>query len=165
MPTVPRGRRRDAEPPAPSTVRSTALRLLGRRDLTRSELIARLTDRGYLTDDIELAVTRLAEERFLDDRRTALAHARTASKVKGRGRVRIRRELEARGVSSDLIKDALDQVPPDDDLEAVRRFLARKGVTATPDPAERRRLFQQLVRRGFSIELVSKALKYRPDEE
>ncbi len=158
-------RRGDAEPPPSSTVRTTALRLLGRRDLTRSELITRLTDRGYLTEDIEPAVARLAEERFLDDRRTALAHARSASKIKGRGRVRIRRELEARGVPKDLIQEALDQISPDDDLATLRRFLARKGVTEKPEPAERRRLFQQLVRRGFSIDLVSKVLRYAPDEE
>lgn len=160
-----RGRRRDAEPPAPSTLRGTALRLLGRRDLTRAELTTRLTDRGYQPDDIEPALARLVEERFLDDRRTALAHARTASRIKGRGRVRIGRELEARGVSRDLIHEALDQISPNDDMETLRRFLVRKGVTSRPDPAVRRRLFQQLVRRGFSIDLVSRALKYRPDEE
>jgi regulatory protein len=146
-------------------VRGAALKLLSRRDLTRAELTARLLDRGYLGDDVEPAVTRLAGERFLDDRRTALAHARTSSKIKGRGRVRIGRELEARGVSKDLIREALNQISPDEDLETIRRFLRRKGVTALPAPAERRRLFQQLVRRGFSIDLVSKALRYRPDEE
>lgn len=162
---MPQGRRREAEPPAPSTVRGAALKLLGRRDLTRAELTTRLLDRGYLTDDIEPALTRLGEERFLDDRRTALAHARTASKIKGRGRVRIGRELEARGVAKNLIQEALNQISPDEDLDTVRRFLARKGITSPPEPAERRRLFQQLVRRGFSIDLVSKALRYRPDEE
>ena len=51
--------------------------------------------------------------------------------------------------------------------DAIDRFLARKRVSADPSPDERRRLFQQLLRRGFDTGEILKALKKRgaePDE-
>ena len=134
--------------------------MLGRRDLTRAEIRTRLLERGHDLGAVEAAVERLADTSAIDDRRTALAHVRTASRVKGRGRLRIQRELEARGVSKALAREALDQIPPDDDAALIARFVARKaGRTGTGTPAGRRRLFQQLLRRGFSAEMIAKALK------
>jgi regulatory protein len=134
--------------------------MLGRRDLTRAEIRMRLLERGHDQEAVETALERLADGQLLDDRRTALAHVRTASRVKGRGRLRIQRELEARGISKALAREALDQISPDDDAALIARFVARKAGRAGSDtPAGRRRLLQQLLRRGFSAETISKALK------
>ena len=149
-------------PTSPSdNVRFAALRLLGRRDLTRAELTTRLIDRGYPADEVEAAVDRLVAGSSVDDRRTALAHVRTASRIKGRGRLRIQRELTARGIARDIVEEALRELNPDDDMQAIRRFLSKKRVTGRPSPAERQRLFQQLLRRGFHSSLIAKALSVR----
>jgi regulatory protein len=133
--------------------------MLGRRELSRTELTARLIARGFTRDDVETAVERLSDNRSLDDRRAAFAHVHTASRLKGRGRLRIQRELEARGFSRDLTREALADLPPDDDLKAIKRFLERKGRPMDETPAGRRRLFNQLLRRGFSAAMISRALK------
>jgi SOS response regulatory protein OraA/RecX len=127
--------------------------------LSRAELTARLIDRGFIRDDVEAALDRLAESQALDDRRAAFAHVRTASRLKGRGRRRIQHELEARGFSRDVVREALAEIPPDDDLDAIRRFVDRKRRTLDDTPQGRRRLFNQLVRRGFSAEMISRVLK------
>jgi regulatory protein len=139
--------------------------MLGRRELTRAELIERLVDRGYEKDAATSAVDALAADGSVDDRRTAFAHVRSASRIKGRGRLRIQRELEARGITKSLAREALEQISNDDDLNAVRRFLSRKRVSSSssPSPAERRRLFQQLLRKGFPADLIAKVLR-EPDE-
>jgi regulatory protein len=127
--------------------------------LSRAELTARLIDRGFLPDEVEAAVERLAESKSLDDRRAASAYVRTASRLKGRGRLRIQRELDARGFSRDVVREALAEIPPDGDLDAIRRFVDRKQRTLDGTPAGRRRLFNQLLRRGFSAAMISKVLK------
>jgi regulatory protein len=160
---MPRGRRPRETPPA-DPVRLTALRLVGRRDLTRVELASRLADRGYPPEAIDAAVAELIRMGAVDDRRTAFAHVRTASRIKGRGRLRIRRELEARGIDSRLIHEALDQVSADEDRQAITRFLARKSSARDTTPNGRRRLFQQLLRRGFPADLIAKTLKGAPDD-
>jgi regulatory protein len=154
----------DAAPPTTSA-RLVALRLLGRREYSTSELTRKLTDRGYDADEIERVVATLLEERVLDDRRVAEAHVRTASRIKGRGAVRIRRELEARGIASSLVHEVTAALSTDDQLTAIAGVIARKGGGKPLDPALRRRLFLHLLRRGFAADLVSKAMKYKPQDE
>jgi regulatory protein len=158
------GRDVPATPPS-GTPRLAALRLLGRRDYSAQELMTRLTDRGYPIADVQAAIEQLTTDRAIDDRRTAFAHVRQAARIKGRGTHRIRRELEARGIPAAIVRDALEQLSPDDDAAAIKRFLARKHRPGPLDPAERRRLFQQLLRRGFPAALIGRTLNFDlPDE-
>ena len=145
--------------PPPSSIRSAALRLLTRRDYTSLELRDKLIDRGYLADDVDALLSDLTTRGLLDDRRAAEAHARTASRIKGRGRVRIARELEARGIARSVITDLVAELPASDEAAAIARFIERKRLPKRLDPAARRRLFQQLLRRGFPVDAISKALR------
>jgi len=145
--------------------RLAALRLLGRRDFSAAELITRLVDRGYPADEVRAAVDQLTADGAVDDRRTAFAHVRTAARIKSRGRERIRRELEARGIAAADIRDALAQVTTDDDLEAIQRLLVRRRVPRPVPRDMRRRLFQQLLRRGFPPALVARVLDFDPTDE
>jgi regulatory protein len=139
--------------------------LLARRDYTASEITQRLLDRGYAVDDVGPAVATLTDDGTIDDRRTALAHVRTAARIKGRGALRIRRELEARGIAPLLVREALDQLSPDDDLLAIQRLLERRRVPRPIPADQRRRLFQQCLRRGFPADLVARALAFDPTDE
>jgi regulatory protein len=142
-------------------VRGAALGLLGRRDYTVAELTQTLVFRGYSQDEVDALVRDLVADRTLDDRRIAVAFARTASIVKHRGRVRIRRELEARGIAPAIAKDVVADLPQDDEAAAIERLLTRQRVTRRPPAAERRRLFQQLLRRGFPADAIAAAFKKR----
>jgi regulatory protein len=137
---------------------TTALRLLGRREQTTAELTNKLLDRDFAAPDVEDAIVRLRDAGALDDRRAALAHIRTASRIKGRGRRRIERELMARGVDRALVHELLGAAPPDQDEAALRAVLQRKHIPARLDQASYRRVFQQLLRRGFSPDLIAKVI-------
>jgi regulatory protein len=152
-------------PPRPGSTVAIATRLLGRRDHTIAELRAALVDRGHAIDEVESAIDRFASDGSLNDRRVALAHVRRASQIKGRGRVRIERELAARGISSEIVGEALAAMADDDEVAALERILIRKRVPAVLGMPERRRLFQQLLRRGFRADLIARALKFRPDAD
>jgi regulatory protein len=89
----------------------------------------------------------------------AFAYVRTASRLKGRGRLRIQRELENRGISKDLAREALADIPADEDVRSIERFLARQRATTDADtPQGRRRLFQRLLRRGFPPDVIARIL-------
>lgn len=153
-----------ASAPARSA-RAAALALVSRRDFTAAELESRLKEKGYDADAIADALADLRAGRFIDDRRVAAAHVRTAAVIKGRGRVRIARELTARGVSRDLIEDALGGVNPAGELASMRRILARKRWPEHPTMAQRQRMFRHLLGRGFPADLISKALGGRRDDD
>lgn len=140
-------------------MRGTALRLLGRREYTVAELGERLLTRGHDAAEVDAELARLAGEGLVDDRRAALTHIRTGSQIKGRGKRRIRRELEARGVAPALIEELLSSRGDADELEAVERLLARRRLPSRLPLAERRRVFQQLLRRGFAADVIARALK------
>src|SRR5207244_9828639 len=123
-----RGRSRD-QPLSFVSARSTALRLLSRRDYTTFELRQKLLERDLPPDEIEDALRTLTADRLLDDRRAALAHIRTASEIKGRGRFRIQRELEARGIDRAVARDLLGELP-NEEAAPIAKILIRKHLPA-----------------------------------
>jgi regulatory protein len=140
------------------------LQLLARRELSEAQVRQRLTRKGYLPEDIDNAVARLRSERALDDRRVATAIARTETRVRGRGRLRVKRQIEAAGISGTLAQEALDEVFADVDSDALlvaaleRRL---RGRAAIADDREFQRLFRYLAAQGFESDRVLAALRAR----
>ena len=136
--------------------------MLGRREHSVSEIRSRLLDRDHTPEETEAAIERLLENRALDDGRVARAHARTATKVKGRGRLRVQRELQAMGISRDVIGEALAEVFADlDERALIDRAIQKKlrGGKRVATMQDRARLYQFLMRQGFTPAAVSAALK------
>lgn len=148
---------RNPSPPSGSA-RTAALSLLARRDYTSAELSTRLIDRGYAADDVAEALKSLMADGSLNDARVAAAHVRTSTTVKGRGRLRVKGELMARGLSRQAIDEALSAVDTVDERGALIRILKRKRYPERPTPAERQRMFQHLLRRGFPSDLIRTVL-------
>jgi len=143
--------------------RVAALRMLTRRDYTAGELREKLLAKEHSPDDITAALESLAADGLQNDRRVATSHVRVAATIKGRGRLRIARELEARGISKALIREALETLPPEDEADSIRRFIARKRLPPHLPAPEHRRLFAQLLRRGFSADVIATVIKDRRD--
>lgn len=138
------------------------LKLLGRRELSVSQLRTRLLDRDHSAADADEAIARLLESGALDDRRVARACARTASKIKGRGRLRVSRELQAMGIAKDIIAEAVAEVFSDLDERALIARAIHKKLRGGKQPStiqERARLYQFLMRQGFTPAAVSAALR------
>lgn len=154
-----RGPRGGDAPPPPGTARLAAICLLGRRDYTVAELRQRLLAKGYVDTDVDAALDQLRAEGLQDDRRVAAAHVRTATRLKGRGPLRIKYELQARGVAPDAIDDSTSAVSEEDVREAIERLIARQRLPHPLSREDRQRLFQRLIRRGFPADAVLAALK------
>ena len=140
-----------------------ALKLLGRRELSAADLRSRLIDREHPPEEVDAAIEKLKEIRAVDDERVARAYARTASKVKGRGRLRVTRELQAMGIARDVIAAAVSEVFADTDERAlIDRAMQKKlrgGARKPVTMQERARLYQFLMRQGFTPAAVSAALR------
>ena len=138
------------------------LRLLARRELSVEGVRARLKDRGFSPEDIDAAIARLLESGALDDRRVAEAYARTAATIKGRGRLRVMRELLQLGIRQELAAEALGAVFGDlDERSLIEQALRKKlrGRIKLADRHEYARLYQFLMRQGFSPAGVATALR------
>lgn len=149
----------------PTDPYSLALKWLAVRELSEYQIRQRLESRQVAPDTIEDVVAKLHRARALDDRRTALACARTDALVKRHGRYRVMRHLESIGIDRDLARRAVHEVFEDvDERELMERALASrigKRGRAIRDPAEYRRLFAFLIRQGFDASAVSALLRSR----
>ena len=142
-----------------------AVRMLARRELSVAQVRSRLADREHAPDAIDSAIEVLVESGALDDTRVAKAYARTASGVKGRGRLRVQRELVEMGIAKDVAAEAIAEVFGDLDERALIDKAIKKKLRFTAGPRktlslqERSRLYQFLMRQGFTPAAVSAALR------
>ena len=136
--------------------------MLARRELSVAQTRARLLDREHDASEVDASIEHLLETGALDDRRVARAYAATALKVKGRGRLRIQSELHAMGISRDVAAEALAGTFGDvDERSLIAKALQKKlrGRQKLADQAEYARMYQFLMRQGFSPAAVSAALR------
>jgi regulatory protein len=131
--------------------------LLARREHSVAELRAKLIAREFDADEVDRAVARLAEEGLVSDERFAEAYV--SSRVrKGQGPLRIRVELERRGVSSDFITTCLEQGDIDWD-ELARSVRVKKfGSVLIENYRDWARQARFLQYRGFTGDQISNVL-------
>lgn len=138
------------------------LKLLARRDLSAAALRARLEARGIDSDRIAATLDRLRREGALDERRAALATARTAAQVKGHGRYRALATLTRLGIPPEIAKAAIAEVYGDlDERALVERALERRRGVHLQDLRALRQAYQYLARRGFSTDVIRAVLRAR----
>ena len=76
--------------------------------------------------------------------------------------VRLRQTLESSRELAQKFSELERRVDKhEDETAAIQSFLRRKRVPADLTVADRRRLFQQLMRRGFTADVIAQALKNR----
>jgi regulatory protein len=152
--------------PAMPSAYLDALHLLARRALTVAECRSRLADRNHPDEQIDAAIAHLLESGGLDDGKLARAYARTAVETKGRGRLRVMRDLQARGVTREIAAEAIGEIFGDkDERTLVTRAVQKKlrGKARPANAAEHARLYQHLMRQGFTSDVVVSVLrKLRP---
>ena len=136
--------------------------MLARREHSVAEVRSRLVDREHPLEEIEAAIERLIETRALDDSRVARAYARTALNVKGRGRLRVQRELQLMGIARDIAGEAVADVFGDsDERSLIEKAIQKKlrGGKKLVTMQDRARVYQFLMRQGFTPAAVSAAMR------
>ncbi len=161
-----RRQRRTAEgkpstPPSTDTdpreaARAVCLRLLAVRPRTRSELATALRRRGIPDEDASAVLERYDEVGMIDD--AAFARAWVSTRHRGRGLARgaLARELRQRGVDSEAIAPALDELDEGAEAQMARDLVARRmrSMTGVAPDAAFRRLVGMLARKGYPAGLA-----------
>lgn len=143
----------------------TVLRCLELRAYARNDLGRRLVRKGHPRPAVESALERAAGLGLLDDAAYARNYVQTRA-ARGRGPLRLTRDLLAMGVQRSLIDGALAaEWPEGSDRASMPLVLATKRAAqlgALPRQTKRRRVLAYLARRGFSgrdvTEIVEKVV-------
>jgi regulatory protein len=138
----------------PRSAKDAALSLLARREHSQRELRNKLRRLGFEEEAIAEALTALAGDGYQSDSRTAQARI-DASLRRGHGPVRIRAELDERG-----LRGAGGVIDQDTDwLAAARSLIDRKfGDEPPADAREYARRARFLQARGYTGDVIRKAL-------
>ncbi len=144
-------------------VRAKALALLARREHSAQELKAKLLDRGYESTAVEAVLSSLEAQKLLSDAR--FVQEFVAARVRrGSGPLKIREELRGRGVSGELVEEALGRLAGGWSEGAAAARQKRFGKALPKDMQERARQARFLQQRGYSMQDIRKALKGDPEE-
>jgi regulatory protein len=137
----------------------TTLRFLERRPFACRNLARRLVLKGHPPEAAEAAIARAERAGLLNDAQFALHYVQTRS-ARGRGPLRLRRDLALLGVERAVVDRALAEAfgadgsdAPSAEALARKRLAQLKGL---PRPVQRRRLLAYLGRRGYAGDGVSR---------
>ncbi len=129
------------------------MRLLSQREHSRAELERKLAPHEEEPGTLAKALDELQAKGFISEERVveSVIHRR-ASKL---GTARVQQELAAKGLSSESMVDALEQLRSTE-LERARAVWSRKFGEPATDPKERAKQMRFLLSRGFAAEVVRK---------
>lgn len=131
--------------------------LLARREHGRGELAAKLARKGYEPDEIEQALDGIAADGLQSDARYA-EHFVNARAGRGHGPIRIRNDLDAAGVETGIIEDALAACGVDWRERARQVLVKRFGDEPAADYPGKARRMRFLSRRGFGMDEIRAAV-------
>ncbi len=138
-----------------------ALRMLELRPYARTDLGRRLVNRGHAGNAVAAALEEVAGLGLLDDAAFARSYAETRA-GRGRGPMRVRRDLLGMGIAREVADAAVAAQWPDgtEDATLPLQLATRRAAQLgdIPRPAKRRRLLAYLMRRGFSGRTVNQVV-------
>lgn len=150
---------KSSPPESAVELKARALRLLARREHTRSELARKLAPYAASGEAIETLLDGLVEKRQLSEAR--YAEERVHVLARKFGAARIRQDLKAKGVSAEII----ERLSSEGELERAAAIVRRRFPAAATTREERARRIRFLQGRGFSYDTIRAVLRGDVDED
>lgn len=138
------------------SLKGRALRLLSQREHSRAELERKLAPHEEVPGELAKALDELQARDFINDGRAvdSVVHRR-AGKL---GAARVKQELVAKGLSGELIAEAMAGLR-DTELSRAQDVWRKKFGQPPQDLQERGKQMRFLLTRGFSAEVVRRVVQ------
>lgn len=141
------------------------LRYISYKPRSCNEVEEKLEKSGFSEEIISSVVGEYKEKGYLDDLEYARQWVDVRSSSKPRSRRQLEYELKKRGISENLISEAIENAPEDIDLAYAlgKKYLRR--YQHLDEDGFKKKLFGVLARRAFSYEVVKKTVNKLIQEE
>ena len=149
------------EPKPDEELYESAVRALASRARSTAEIRLLLLKKKGGKQQIEAVIARLRENGYLDDARFARYFASSRLENDLHGKMRVRRDLKARGLNEDLAQQAIRSAFQGvNEGELLRRYLKRKVNLShgLAKPAAVASLYRRLLHDGFSSDTIIREL-------
>lgn len=127
-----------------------AAKYVSYKSRTEKEVRTKLQEEAYTEDIIEEVMAVLLKYGYVDDEKYAQSYVKAKHNY---GALRLRYELQQRGVSSQIISEALEGIERTPQMVAL--FYKKLQGDTTPDYAEKRKAFDYVARRGYDYDDVN----------
>ena len=137
-----------------------ALHYLGFKMRSEHEVKQKLLQVGYGEAVVLEALVKLRELGFLNDETFSNALLETQKRSSGKGPRAIQQELQQKGIGKELQEKMVDSYSDEEQVEVARKVAekeARKNKSQSPQQKERR-IQNTLLRKGYSYDIIKKAL-------
>nr|WP_285841548.1 recombination regulator RecX [Exiguobacterium sp. MER 193] len=144
-----------------------AINYLSYRMRAISEVRDYLVKKELSESAIKHAITRLIEQRYLNDEEFAKAYVQTKFNTSPSGPIKIKRELEQLRIPTDVVESVLESISHEDLVEKAGKFVKRKQLETNRRSATevQQRIQQTLMQRGFTFDIISEAIQTFWEEE
>lgn len=133
--------------------------LCSRREYSRSDIMKKaLTALEGDKEKAEKVVDKLVEEKYIDELRYASAFARDKSSLAGWGETKIRYMLSSKGITRDVISQALEDIDDSKAKNRLEKLMENKYRTLKDDPQCKLKMLRFGLGRGYGYEEVSETL-------
>lgn len=146
---------------------NSALNSLDYRDHSEKEIRAKLL-RKHDANYVDEAVEKLIELDLVNDERYAENYARELFERKKFGKMRIKSELRAKGISADIANAAVEELFEEEEPDNVQRIvdiIGKRYYNRMNDEVGRKKVFSALQRMGYSFSDIREAMSEFSDDE
>ena len=133
---------------------NSAVYFLAMREHSRQEIYNKLSQKDFSEGvDIDLLLDELEENNYLNEQRFTESFIRSRAQ-RGQGLLKITNELRRRGIDSELIQQALNELEIDWYKLAGEQRIKKFGEELPKDYKEKARQMRFLSGRGFDSEII-----------
>lgn len=141
-------------------VYTLALNYLSYRMRSKQEIATYLEKKEVDPEQIPIVIDRLVKEGFLDDKEFAIALVRTRLHTTSKGPLLIKKELQEKGITANVIQEALQDFTFEHQLEKALKWVEKKLKSGSKKSFNQQvqATQQTLMQKGFTNDVITSAL-------
>lgn len=139
-----------------------ALNIISYSMKTEKELIQKLKEKDFDDNSIEYAIENMKKYGYVDDEAYVISYIKNKAIPQKFGERKIIQNLSQKGIDNSLIKEKINELYNDDDKKENVMLLSEKYLSKLnkyDDIKKKQKLYNYLLGKGFSYDLISYACK------
>ena len=134
--------------------------LCARQERCSWDIRSKLKQWHIIAGDIEIIITKLKADKFLDDERYAHMFAREKSKFNKWGPIKITYKLKSKNIPDEIVKSVMSEIHVEKDDKSLFELIIKKSKTIKAKSAYdlKVKLIRFGISRGFDYGLVSETV-------
>lgn len=141
--------------------------LCARSEHCQQEMLDKMRQWGVADDEQAQVMARLVKEQYVDDARYARAFVNDKVRYDRWGRRKVETALRQKRIDAEICRVVLDEVPPQDYVEALKPLLKqkRRSTKASSDYELNMKLIRYALSRGYEMDIIKQCIDVEDENE